>query len=62
MSNKLKYECNEDCFNCKWPDCIKDGITPKERREQNSYDERLNDGGSGAHIIHRSTRRRRRRS
>lgn len=40
-----KYECDDDCFNCKWPDCIKDGISPKERQQSKDMDRRIEASG-----------------
>ena len=35
---KTKSKCNHDCFNCKYDDCIFNGITMFERIEQLARD------------------------
>jgi hypothetical protein len=59
MSNKYKYECNNDCFHCEWPDCIKNGVSREERKTQNTLDECISSGGYPARVIRRSNKRRR---
>lgn len=34
----MESVCNNDCFNCKFEDCIVDSLTALERAEQNERD------------------------
>lgn len=36
--SKSKYECNRDCFNCIFEDCIRTDVTFKEQLEQDLRD------------------------
>lgn len=36
-----KRICNEDCFNCPYPDCINDELTTKTYRELNKIEKEL---------------------
>ena len=60
MSNKYKYECDNDCFNCKWPDCIKDEMTREERAAQRKRDARIECSSGMPSIIVRTNKRRKR--
>ena len=40
MAKRAKI-CNEDCFHCPYPDCIRDGMSMREYRESARRDRKL---------------------
>lgn len=52
-----KYECDGDCFNCKWPDCIKDKMSKQERQEIKRRDELMDAGRTNFRGIVRHKKR-----
>ena len=38
-------KCNRDCFNCKFDDCVVNGITSEERSEIRERDKKIVDYG-----------------
>ena len=51
-------KCNHDCFNCQYPDCVIETISPEERKEINERDKRYFTPVATRVVIQRANRAR----